>query len=360
MALVQQLMGPPPPPARSASERERDEAASMALAQQLMEEERMAQREREAAVTFTCAVCFCDEAVQGSFTGECDHRICADCFTDHVKTTLDGGNIGENSLCCIADGCGVAYAAVAIEQFLRNNAQEELSAKFMELRTEEALRADAAHFRKCPYEGCNHFFAWSVGDPKDFTCPACTNAFCLLCTADGGAPAVRPAHPGQTCEQRREAIQANETARKEALERKLIDARKEIEDILDVSCPRCNTRFAGFTGCAALYCSNQACKAGFCALCFADCGSNAHNHVTKCPLRGDHFRGTYHLKEPEDQTWQRALKPGRRTKLEQRWQLLDEDTRRRLSADDFIKTTLGEYDLQGLLAQDAPEDYLAP
>jgi len=332
----------------------------MALVQQLMAEERQAQREREATYTFTCDVCQCDEAVQGSFTGECDHRICSDCFGEHVRAMVGGGNVGEASLCCIAVGCGVAYEAVAIEQFLRDNEQEELSAKFMELRTEEALRADAAHFRACPYEGCNHFFAWSVGDPKDFTCPSCENSFCLLCTADGGAPAVRPAHPGQTCEQRREAILADEKARKEALERKLIDARKEIETILDVSCPRCHTRFAGFDGCAALYCSNQACKAGFCALCFADCRDNAHDHVRTCPLRGDHFSGTYHLKEPRDVTWQRALRPGRRTKLEQRWGLLDDDTRRRLSADDFIKTTLREYDLQGLLAQDAPEDYLAP
>ena len=333
----------------------------MELAQQLADEEQQARREREAAYTFNCALCQCDEAVQGSFTGVCDHRICSDCFTEHVQAMINGGNIDENSLCCIAPDCGVAYEAVAVEHFLRGNGREELSAQFVELRTEQALRADAANFRCCPQEGCNHFFAWSVGDVTDFTCPVCASSFCLECTADGGAPAVRPAHPGQTCEQRRAAIEADEQARKEALERKLIDARKEIENILNVVCPRCKQPFEGFDGCAALRCANQACKAGFCAVCLADCGQDAHAHVRQCPSRANHFQDEYFLKEPQGQVWQRALKPGQTAKLEQRWRLLDDDTRRRLSADEFIKATLGEYGLQRLLAQDAPDgDILAP
>lgn len=49
------------------------------------------------------------------------------------------------------------------------------------------------------------------------------------------------------------------------------------ESILTPSCPRCNQVFVDFDGCVALTCHR--CKAEFCGLCFADCGSDAHQHV---------------------------------------------------------------------------------
>lgn len=50
--------------------------------------------------------------------------------------------------------------------------------------------------------------------------------------------------------------------------------------VFNLSCPRCKKAFYEFDGCAAVTCSS--CKAGFCGLCLADCGVDAHSHVLKC------------------------------------------------------------------------------
>jgi hypothetical protein len=42
-------------------------------------------------------------------------------------------------------------------------------------------------------------------------------------------------------------------------------------------CPRCATRFDDYDGCNALECGS--CGCGFCAVCMADCGEDAHEHI---------------------------------------------------------------------------------
>jgi hypothetical protein len=64
------------------------------------------------------------------------------------------------------------------------------------------------------------------------------------------------------------------------------------DEILTLKCPSCKKAFLDFEGCFALKCSN--CPCGFCGWCLADCGSDAHSHVRKCPhkLNKDAYFGT--------------------------------------------------------------------
>lgn len=58
-----------------------------------------------------------------------------------------------------------------------------------------------------------------------------------------------------------------------------------VEKILTLRCPRCSQAFIDFSGCLALTCSRAGCGCGFCGLCQADCGNDAHKHVGDgCPL----------------------------------------------------------------------------
>ena len=52
-----------------------------------------------------------------------------------------------------------------------------------------------------------------------------------------------------------------------------------VNNILNLSCPRCKIAFVDFDGCFALTCK---CGAAFCAYCLKDCGSDAHAHVHGC------------------------------------------------------------------------------
>uniref|UniRef100_A0A0G4GWN8 Protein kinase domain-containing protein n=1 Tax=Chromera velia CCMP2878 TaxID=1169474 RepID=A0A0G4GWN8_9ALVE len=54
------------------------------------------------------------------------------------------------------------------------------------------------------------------------------------------------------------------------------------EDILTLKCPHCRAAFLDFTNCAALTC--RSCNCGFCGYCLKNCGSDAHDHVPRCPV----------------------------------------------------------------------------
>ena len=316
--------------------------------QRLLTEER---RAREAAFPFTCDLCLEERPVQGSFTGECDHRICTECFIEHVEAMVREGNADEGSLCCVQPACRMPYSAIAIEQSLRESDHAELATQFVDLRTDVGLRTDAAHFRACPHPGCNFRFAWSRGDAIEFECPSCENAFCLECIAEsaGGPPAVGPAHLGRTCAQRKAEIDADAQAKAEADERALIALRQEIEAMMDARCPRCSTTFGGFDGCAALKCGVGSCGAAFCALCFADCGNDAHDHVKTCARRGDAMKDNWFLKEPSDRTWERALGGLRKERLQRRLAALDASAREKLAGDSFVQGVCRELGLSEAL-----------
>ena len=77
---------------------------------------------------------------------------------------------------------------------------------------------------------------------------------------------------------------AAELAAKSEEERRVMFARKEIEDLVSLCCPRCKQVFAEYDGCAALTCGKAGCNAPFCALCLTDTGVDAHAHVQTCRL----------------------------------------------------------------------------
>merc|ERR550514_2071635 len=100
-----------------------------------------------------------------------------------------------------------------------------------------------------------------------------------------------------------------------------------IERILTLSCPRCAQAFVDFSGCLALTCSRAGCGCGFCALCQADCGNDAHGHVGGgCPL-ADQIgvkKGEFHLSEEE---YSRAASRAREIRLRQYLESLTEEQR---------------------------------
>ena len=229
--------------------------------QQLIEQERHEQREAEAAYPFTCIICLYQKPVQASFTPECDHRICSECFTDQMTAFVTQGNVAEASLCCGMPDCRRPYTAIAIEQTLRAHGQADLAQRFVDIRTDEGLSADTTNFRRCPHNGCNFLFAWRPGDEKHFECPQCDNSFCLACTAGGGAPTVGPSHFPHNCEQRRAQIERDEDERRLLQEWQENNSRADelfrqhIESDQDTrTCPSCGRTINRSTACDHMTC----------------------------------------------------------------------------------------------------------
>jgi ariadne-1 len=223
--------------------------------------------------------------VQGSFTGECDHRLCSECFTSTIRTHVTEGNVAEAAICCV--DCRRPFTAVAVEQTLRANGESDLADSFLALKTEEGLTADTANFRRCPHTGCNHLFAWSTGDRKDYECPECSNAFCLECTAggDGSTAAVGPAHPGLSCRERREQLERDVAERGRFEEWRTLNSQADalfqqyVERDQDTrACPGCSRVINRQSACDHMTC--RWCHAEFCIVC----GRQPQCGVT-CPHR---------------------------------------------------------------------------
>lgn len=73
-----------------------------------------------------------------------------------------------------------------------------------------------------------------------------------------------------------------ERAKKDLVETN-VKARKIFNDLaekINLNCPRCKTAFTDYDGCNALTCGVPTCRAGFCAICLKDCGTDAHGHVS--------------------------------------------------------------------------------
>eukprot|EP01044_Picomonas_judraskeda_P015220 COSAG03_NODE_2521_length_2678_cov_3.516745_1_plen_616_part_10 len=89
----------------------------------------------------------------------------------------------------------------------------------------------------------------------------------------------------------------------------LTKARKCIlEEILPLSCPRCKQVFIDFEGCMALTCSGADCGCDFCGWCLADCGTDAHAHVAKCPAKPAGADRYFAQRSEYDKVWNRRRK----------------------------------------------------
>ena len=275
---------PAPPrlgPTASQEERARISDADQIFVQQMLKEEA---RARERAVTFTCPICTDDKPVDESFSGECGHRLCVGCFVDQMEVQIREGNVGETQLCCPMPDCRRPYGAVAIESTLLSQGHRDLASRFVDLRTEAGLNADTTRYRRCPHNSCNYQFAWTRGDRKDFTCPLCSNVFCLECTAGGGEAQVGPAHPGQTCEERRAQLEADAAERARFAEWQRMNARADelFQNLMDGDedmrqCPGCRRVVQRSSACDHMTCT---CGMSFCIVC-----GNQPQCGTVCPRR---------------------------------------------------------------------------
>jgi len=123
-------------------------------------------------------------------------------------------------------------------------------------------------------------------------------------------------------EKRREAA-------KSMLEKEAGKCRTHIEEVvMTLRCPRCRQAFDNYSGCAALTCSNGQCGCGFCAVCLADCGSDAHNHCKQ-------VHGSWSVSTPQWQSLMRALKQRR---LEAYWGTLSPEVQEALQRDPSVRT----------------------
>jgi len=144
-------------------------------------------------------------------------------------------------------------------------------------------------------------------------------------------------------QQWKENFQADFAAKSEK-EQLVIAARKHIEEMMDLRCPKCRRVFDQYEGCAALTCAYAGCNAHFCAFCLADCGADAHSHVRGCSLNPK--KNGYFVSKDE---WARIMDSQRREKLNKYWSTLAVGVKDALAACATINQILRDLRLDRML-----------
>ena len=123
---------------------------------------------------------------------------------------------------------------------------------------------------------------------------------------------------------------------------------------MNPQCPRCTQVFIDYTACAALTCSRSSCNGKFCALCLADCGGDAHGHVSRCslnPRKGELF--------VNDADWPVIIQEVKRNKLQTYWATLEPEVKDTLAADASVRQIFRDLRLDGQLGAAAFAEQVA-
>lgn len=242
----------------------------------------------------TCLVCFDDfpalrgvecnggEAAAGEAGGADGkterHFVCEECFAGHVGAAIGADALGvfvrRGGVRCVDPGCGApVFSDAALAKALPEAAFTQYTAA-KERVAEQRINAQLEH---------------------DFE--------------------------ERLQVERARAAAAGGDAEREATRQHIV------ERILTLACPRCQQVFVDYDGCMALTCSRVGCGCGFCALCQADCGNDAHQHIGHgCPLAPSIGvkKGQFHLSRRE---YEKASARAREIKLREYLSTLTEARR---------------------------------
>ena len=238
----------------------------------------------------TCCVCHCPEPRdEGLACSPGQHFACDECFSRHISRLDALCDDDSGDFKCFAAGCAATFTPQQVAKHASPDAWETAQRRVND-RQKVALQSE--------------FQEWKERFEADF-------------------------------------------AAKSELERRVLAVRKQLEEAMDLRCPKCRKVFSHFTGCAALTCAYAGCGANFCALCLSDCGGDAHAHVRSCRLNPT--QNEYFVSEEE---WRRIIDGQRREKLEGLWAGLEPEVKEVLAANASIAQIMRDLGLEGLLAED--------
>jgi len=234
---------------------------------------------------FDCPVCMDDKAsINGSYTLDCNHRICYECIPTLVTIKINSNEVSEEQLHCPYENCKCTILEVTVRELCPN----EIYQKFLNFRKDRYIfeRSISGTIRKCPTDRCNYHFeiddtvnSEGVNNSIHFDCPECSQSYCFYCKANNGQ--VGPGHPQMSCADRIEQLQKEEAERKRFAEWQVLNAnadesfQKWVRESGSKPCPNCKHVIERNEGCDHMTCLK--CKCNFCYRCGKWDSSNPQN-----------------------------------------------------------------------------------
>ena len=169
--------------------------------------------EAERRSKFMCAICIEEHPINGSFILECNHRFCSESLSGYIRNKINDREVSEDKLVCPIPGCQAPIPHTTVAGCTTDLGDRALFEKFERFAIDSFIDKAIVdgNFMRCPNSRCEVAFEWRPsGSSLPYTCPGCTNGYCLNCAVlEGG---IGPIHEPYTCEQQ---IQRNKESLKE-------------------------------------------------------------------------------------------------------------------------------------------------
>jgi len=226
------------------------------------------QRQKQFGATNVCVICYCEVDDDNIQMQTCLHRACRECCK---SWPIESSQFPIKCLSCSTYLC-----------------LSDIYNVFDSMRVGKIKSLAQGHFKLnegkelvtyCVTKGCNMLVPLpeAGASPEEkkaaggyvSSCEHCDLSFCLECSEKMGE-VVAP-HKGLSCNDN-QLFHGPQIA----------SHVHKIEALLMTRCPRtsCRQEFYGFDGCCALFCHK--CRCSFCAICFKDCGNDAHSCARAC------------------------------------------------------------------------------
>jgi hypothetical protein len=267
-----------------------NEELDMEIARKLQAEER---KKIEAAVTFTCNICFSEMKIEENcITLDCEHRFCDECLRGNLKSKMDVGKCNPRDLAC--PSCNKPIIHNILSTILKNDIKhlDEIMMKSLS----QSILVQGEVFLKCPKGDCNNVVVLSINDANitHHKCEVCGLDFCVR-----GCP--KPHRP-KTCEEHFAYLEEQkrlEEERRLAEIQKIQEEAKRQEEMIKFNawkaendkaedkfnmlaqqeklrnCPNCKAWVQKTEGCNYILCR---CKYEFCYIC----GAHYPGHRSQC------------------------------------------------------------------------------
>lgn len=225
----------------------------------------------------SCAICFEDFAGHQlrSISG-CAHRYCTECCYHYIKGKVESHEVSVETFHC--PECPRPAEAPGVDSLLRDKGDEELRARFTELRS----LADDPKTAACPVcATISRKGAFS----NSVTCSGCDLVYCF----EHGT-----AHAGRSCRAFTKQQKAEEAMNAAFLRSEKVH-----------SCPSCRSPIEKNGGCMHMTCSR--CRHEFCWMCRLPYKQRYHSFLAKqvcCPGSTHHWS---RLVQPEGWTTRKLL-----------------------------------------------------
>eukprot|EP00057_Strongylocentrotus_purpuratus_P031404 XP_784503.1 PREDICTED: E3 ubiquitin-protein ligase arih1 isoform X2 [Strongylocentrotus purpuratus] len=195
------------------------------------------------AVTEYCEICF-RTVLGSSMTGiECNHKFCADCWTEYLTTKIMEEGMGQ-TITCAAHGCDILVDDITVMKLVK---ESKVKLKYQHLITNSFVECNRL-MRWCPAPDCPNAFKANHIEPHPVTC-ICAHTCCFVCGENW--------HDPVKCSWLKKWI-------------KKCDDDSETSNWIAANtkeCPKCHVTIEKDGGCNHMVCRNQNCKADFSWVC---------------------------------------------------------------------------------------------